>query len=123
MRQTLRRLTPKQWAIFILGMALSAVVTIFLVAVIVSATKSTQIRDTQETNTEKSDARDEVLDRIRNCTTPGRPCYDRGQRQLAKAVGDVNRVVILAAACASKPFEQSVEAIQACVVDGLATKR
>lgn len=121
MRQALQKLTAKQWLIFILGMGGSAVVVTFLIAVIVSATTTTQIADKQDTNTEKSEKRDLVLETIKNCTTPGRPCYERGQRQLAKAVGDVNRVVIIAAACASQPYGQSVADIQRCVVDQLAT--
>jgi hypothetical protein len=105
---------------FIFGMAVSALVVAVLFAVFTAATKSTQIRDTQETNTVKTDANSKTLQRIRNCTTPGRPCYERSQQQLAQAVGDVNRVVIVAAACASRTYEQSVDQIQACVLKRLA---
>jgi hypothetical protein len=60
---------------------------------------------------------------IKSCTTPGQPCYARGQSQTADAVGNINRVVILAAACAvgKTGNESHVEAqIQSCVIDGLA---
>lgn len=39
-------------------------------------------------------------DRIENCTTPGLSCYDRGQKQLAGAVGSVNRIALIATSCA-----------------------
>jgi hypothetical protein len=63
---------------------------------------------------------------IKSCTTPGQPCYARGQSQTADAVGNINRVVILAAACAVGKHGTSpqIEAqIQSCVIDGLAAEK
>lgn len=86
-----------------------------------------QIRATQVQNTQKNDARDQelrvinkVARRIESCTTPNKPCWKRSQRQTAQAVGDINRVVILAAACASQMPGASVERITRCVADGRA---
>lgn len=62
----------------------------------------------------------DTLQLIRSCTTPGLACYDRGQARTADAVADINRVVILAAACASQHGTHSVTQIQACVIRGLA---
>lgn len=61
-----------------------------------------------------------VVDRINSCTTPGRACYERGQRQTARVVGDINRVTVYAAACASKMPGQSADQIQRCIVKLLA---
>lgn len=61
-----------------------------------------------------------VLDRVKSCTTPGRDCYERGQRQTGRAVADINRVAVYAAACADRPGDQSAAEIQACVMKRLA---
>lgn len=85
-----------------------------------------QIRATQVDNTQKADERDKTLRAVQrgnrlieDCVRPNGKCYERGQRQTAKAVGDINRVVILAAACASQMPGASTDAIQRCVVEGL----
>lgn len=67
----------------------------------------------------------ELLDAIKSCTQPGGECYERSQRRTASAVSDINRVVILAAACAvgKTGTEKQIEvAIQACVIDHLAAQ-
>jgi hypothetical protein len=61
-----------------------------------------------------------VVDQIKNCTTPGRPCYERGQRQTATAVADINRVTLAAATCAARRPGQTAPEIRACVLDLLA---
>lgn len=57
---------------------------------------------------------------VEDCTTPGNPCYERAAQQTAKAVADINRVSIYAAACADRGDVQSVEEIQQCVITRLA---
>jgi hypothetical protein len=64
-----------------------------------------------------------TADTIASCTTPGQPCFERAQRQTGQAVASINRVVILAAACAVGRTGTVVEiqtAIQACVINRLA---
>jgi hypothetical protein len=61
--------------------------------------------------------------RIVDCTSPGRDCFERGQKQTAEAVASINRVAVLAAACADKPRRQTVEQIQACVIAELARQQ
>lgn len=106
-------------ATFLLGAACAALVLTLVIAVLTSATKSTEIRDQQQQNSPLIENTDQTLKRIRSCTTPGQPCYERGQRQLAKAVGDINRVVVLAAACASGDGSRTEAEIQACIVQRL----
>lgn len=78
-----------------------------------------QIRITQVDNTQRAEQDSEALLIIKDCTQPAGKCFKRGQRATAKAVGDINQVVILAAACA--PLTPGdVDAITACIVDGLA---
>lgn len=76
----------------------------------------------QSANNAARDART-TADAIHSCVTPGLRCFERAQRQTAGAVASINRVVILAAACAvgKTGTEAEIEAqIQACVIDGLA---
>lgn len=82
------------------------------------------MRTTQVTNTGTLETSKKTLAAIRSCTTPGRKCYDAGQKRTAAAVGDINRVVILAAACSSGlPEGLSVgdrqARIQTCVINRL----
>jgi hypothetical protein len=60
---------------------------------------------------------------IRDCTIPSGKCYQRGKQQTASAVSSINRVVILAAACASRAPGQSVAEIQSCVINRLAVHK
>lgn len=120
MKLTHRR---RQALVFLIGAGATAVALLLVYAILTSATKSTEIRDTQESRSPQVEANDQTLRIIRNCTTPGRPCYERGQRQLAAAVGDVNRVVVLAAACASGPVTKTEAEIQTCVLERLKPRR
>lgn len=106
-------------ATFALGALVAALVLLLVTSVLTSATKSTEIRDQQEQNSPLIENTDQTLQIIEGCTTPGRACYERGQRQLAKAVGDINRVVVLASACASGPVVRTETEIQACILERL----
>ena len=97
----------------LISLAIAGLTITLLTAVLVGADNTNAIRDTQRGNSE-------VLRLIRSCTTPGQECFERGQRQTADAVADINRVAIIAAACADKPRRQSVEQIQSCVIARLA---
>lgn len=56
-----------------------------------------------------------TLDAVRDCTTPGRACYERGRRTTAAAVADITRISVYAAACADQPGRQSARQIEACI--------
>lgn len=73
-----------------------------------------QIREAQKGNVS-------TVQLIRDCTTPGRRCYERSQKTTGDAVASINRVSVYAAACADRPRRQTVEQIQSCVIDRLAT--
>lgn len=88
------------------------------------------VRDTQVTNVQRADidrARDErtaatardaarSAERIEDCTTPGRPCFDDAQKRLGRTVGSINRYALAAAACADQPQTQTVDEIQNCIL-------
>lgn len=58
--------------------------------------------------------------RIENCTTPGRKCYDHGQRQTAAIVAGINQgsqqAASAAAACAASLPDPTYRAVYRCVV-------
>jgi len=99
------------WAL--VALLVGGIVVLQLVATLVGTDNTTTIRQTQHDNAE-------TLRLIRSCTSPGQECFERGQRQTATAVADINRVAIFAAACADRPAQQTVEQIQSCVIARLA---
>lgn len=110
------------WAV--VGVMGGLCVIVVVVAILVSATKSTAIRDTQVTNTQLLENTGATLELIQSCTTPGEPCYDDGQKRTAAAVGDINRVIVLAAACSvgldpDYSVDKRQVAIQECVIERL----
>lgn len=118
-------LTRGHLVVFVLGMAVTAVIVAVIAAALSSAVTTDQIRDTQVDNTEKNDKQTQVLKIIRSCTSPGGECYERSQRRTAKAVGDIGRYVLLSAACAAavsadEPVDQRIAAITDCVMKRLA---
>lgn len=70
-----------------------------------------------------AEAAEAGTDRIEDCTTPGRDCYERGQAQTAQAVANITRLsayaATFAAACADLPGRQSVDEIERCVFEKL----
>lgn len=112
------------WAL--VGLMIAAAVVAFGTAALVSALNSGAIRGTQQANTETLDNSAETLKRVRECTTPGLPCYDDGQKRTAELVArltnNLTRVSAYAAACADKPGVQGKDEIFACVVAELAAE-
>ena len=107
------------------GIAILAVV--ITAAIIQTLSLVTTVREAQQNNTKtvesaKIAAREAQrgTDRIEECTTPGRPCYDQGQKRTADVVSDLNRVAVFAAACADKAGVQGEDEIFSCVIRLLA---
>lgn len=85
------------------------------------------VRNTQLEGTPTGQKILAASDRILDCTEPDGQCYQDAQERTAKAVGDINRVIVLAAACSvGLPEKFTVaerqDAIQSCVIDRLAAK-
>jgi hypothetical protein len=102
------------WALF--GIAVGGLIGSLLLGVVVVG----QIRAAQVGRTPQNEKNDETLALIKDCTEPAGDCFKKAQARTAKAVGDINRVIVIAAACASKPVEQSVTEIADCVTRRLA---
>jgi hypothetical protein len=60
-----------------------------------------------------------VRNTLLDCVRPTGQCYQDGQKKTAGYLGDLNRVIILAAVCAQKtadrPLDEATQATQACV--------
>lgn len=85
------------------------------------------VRNTQLEGTPVGQKLLEASDRILDCTDPQGECYQNSQERTAKAVGDINKVVVLAAACSvglpdGLTVAERQDAIQSCVIDRLAAK-
>lgn len=103
------------WALVYLLVAALALSVVGVVAAI----RQTQIEGTP--NGRKILAASE---RILDCTDPEGECYQQGRKQTADAVSDVNRVVVLAAACSigldrDLPVSRRQIIIQDCVIERL----
>lgn len=106
------------WAVIAAGVA---VLIIGVVAVLIQTNNLTAaIRDQQKESVERAKDIQTTQQVIRDCTDPGGACFERGQRQTAKAVGDINQVIVYAAACADRDGVQTQPEIYACVIDMLA---
>lgn len=113
------------WAVATVTAALLVVVVV--TAALVSAAKSSAVRETQVSNTRTLDNTERVLALVQSCTTPGEECYEDGQRRTAQAVGDINRVIVLAAACSvgldpQLPVAERQTQISSCVIQRLSAK-
>lgn len=60
---------------------------------------------------------------IRDCITPQGKCYQDGQKRTAAVLGNVQKIIVLAAACAPNyvtlPIPERTAAIEQCIEKGL----
>ena len=119
--------TPRRkhlgWAL--LWMCSAAFVLGVVVMISLTLQLATEVRDTQLEGTPLGKKLQSSADRILDCTSPDGQCYKDGQERTAKAVGDINRVIVLAAACSvgldkDLTVDQRQVEIQQCVLDRLA---
>src|SRR5687768_2982983 len=110
-----------------LATGILAVGAIFLGLKVLDLT--TALRETQLTNTAKVE-QDRIRDartaataadaaraakRIEECTTPGRDCFEDGQRRLRGTVASINDYALAAAYCADRPDAQTVVELEVCI--------
>lgn len=109
----------------LVAIAVGVLVVMVLALMVKTWSLTDQIRSSQVNNTAARKSSDRTLAAIEDCTKPTGDCYQRGQKRTAAAVGDINRVVILASACSSGlspdlSIEDRQARIQQCVIDRLA---
>ena len=122
-KTALASLATRTFIVFV-GVALTLLLG--TTAVIVSQIRHQQVQSRGTLVSANTAARNAQItaDAIHSCVTPGLPCFQRAQRRTADAVSNINRVVILAAACAvDLPPDLSIvqrqTQIQSCVISGL----
>lgn len=119
--------TPRRrhigWALLF---TVSAAVILGVVTLVVVGVQTlVAVRQTQLEGTPLGQQLKQSSNRILDCTEPEGDCYKDGQRRTAKAVGDINRVIVLAAACSvgldqNLTVDERQTEIQSCVIDRLA---
>ncbi len=72
-----------------------------------------------------ADAAVRGTNRIEECTTPGKPCSNRGKRDTGKAVVKIGDYVIIASGCAvgvdpNLPTDTRIDMVTACTLQRLA---
>lgn len=106
--------------VFIVGAVFLGVTTWQLV----DAVRETQVSNTQRTAQDR--VRDEqtaqlaedaanAAERIEDCTTPGRECFEDGQQRLRGTVASINDYALAAAYCADQPNAQTIIELEACI--------
>jgi hypothetical protein len=117
-----RALWLKRAVVFLCG-------TVALLSVAVATIVTVSIRLDQLDNTAAIEASTvaaenarKTVERIEDCTTPGQKCFEDGQRRAGVLVQNLSDVIILASACASKPYEQTPAQIEVCVRQKLAAQ-
>lgn len=76
-----------------------------------------EIRATQQDGSPSQRRLIDLTNLIADCVTPGRPCYDDGQKRTAGAVGSINEITAIAVACGDRAGEQTVAEVRACVTE------
>ena len=104
-------------------------VFVLLVLYVVASTRvlAEEVRDTQLEGTPTGQKLLTASDRILDCTDPEGQCFQDSQERTAKVVGDINRVIVLAAACsvgldADLPVNRRQILIQECIINRLAVQ-
>jgi hypothetical protein len=118
-----RRTRRAVWVFIAAGSAALIIGLVYVVATLLDLTP--EVRNTQIEGTPTGRKLVASSERILDCTEPDGACYKASQARTAKAVGDINRVIVLAAACSvgldpTWTVEQRQAEIQACVIDRLA---
>lgn len=97
------------------------VLVLALLLLIVSLTG--QVRNTQLEGTPTGKKLLQSAETIEDCTQANGECYERNLQRSAEVIGDLNRVIVIAASCASGPDEKTVQRIQECVINRLAASQ
>jgi hypothetical protein len=101
-------------------------VLVLLAVLVAQAVTIYQIRNTQLEGTPIGQKLVASADRILDCTDPKGECYEQSQRRTAQVLASVQRIIVLAAACAadvvaSDSVDGRESEITACVTKRLAS--
>lgn len=130
----------KRILIVVTAVMVTAVIVLLVVVLSRVSDVVQAIRDTQQSGSpavkaatsaatsaqDAAEASQATNDQILDCLTPEGLCYQRGQQQTIDTLASVQRIIVLAAACAvdvtgSESVVEREAAITACVTDQLTT--
>lgn len=117
----------RPWLGAVVGVLIGVLLVSVLAMLVRTFSLADSIRESQKANTGTLLSSQQTLKAVEDCTQPVGDCFKRGQKATASAVGDINRVVILAAAC-SVGLDQRLsvaerqDVISACVIDRLSVR-
>lgn len=117
----------RPWLGAVVGVLIGVLLVSVLAMLVRTFSLADSIRESQKANTGTLLSSQQTLKAVEDCTQPAGECFKRGQKATASAVGDINRVVILAAAC-SVGLDQRLsvaerqDVISACVIDRLSVR-
>jgi hypothetical protein len=69
----------------------------------------------QQTNHAQQAKQNQILQILVDCTTPGHSCYVKSNQRTGELLQEVERIILLANYCSSKPENHTIEAVSACV--------
>lgn len=121
LRQVLHIIGGLATGLFLVG----AIMVIVQSYAILNATRQTQLGNDARSEDTKVAAEQaaRTAQRIEDCTTPGRECFDDAQKRLGRTVGTINDYALYAAACADQPRRQTVSEIQSCILSEIKAAR
>lgn len=114
-KEAKRRAVYGELRILLAALIVLALLTLPTVVILKQHTNSGVLGGIQQgtTNTQ------EVLNFIKDCTTPSGKCYKQSQANTTATLGKVELIVVLAAVCAKQSPTITVPQVQACVEKGL----
>jgi hypothetical protein len=99
------------------GLLISLVIGVLLATVLIETVVIVRINERGQGSRDLLEKIDNSNSILIDCTTPGHKCYDDGQKATSDAVGQINRIIILASFCAQD--NHTLVDIQLCVTDNL----
>lgn len=108
-------------AALVVGMILG----VFAIYELTEATRATQLSNAQRSQDTKAAAEEAArsADRIEDCTTPGRECFEESQERLGRTVGSLNDYALAAAYCADQVGAQTIVQLEDCIRGEVARDR
>lgn len=119
-----KTLLAKRVMIFIACVMLAVLLAAIAVGVLLIRSTQTSNKPTLTNAAHAAQQAKKGTDRIIECTTPGRDCYDRGQVRLAKTVQGLTvsnrKAAAAAASCAAQIPHPTFRSVYRCMVVSLA---
>jgi hypothetical protein len=107
------------------ALVIGMIVGVLAIYELTEATRATQLSNAQRSQDTKAAAEQAArsADRIEDCTTPGRECFEESQQRLGRTVGSLNDYALAAAYCADQVGAQTIVQLEDCIRGEVARDR